>query len=520
MSTAVSYARYSSDNQREESVTAQLRCNREFADKKGISILKEYSDEAKSASYYTTKKRDEFDNMIDDIYYDRIKPDYVIFYKVDRFARNDYDFAITKWKLRKKGVKYLYARQEIPEGPEGILVERLYEGIAEWYSANLSQDVKRGMRENALAAKHRGGIPPLGYGVDKETGKYYIIESEAAIVQTIFTMAKNGSSYPEIAAYLNSLGCKSKIGRPFSKTSIHTILRNPKYGGHYVAGRYTQEKDLMVLEGVLPAIIEPGLWKEVQNMLDNRRHVFGKPKPGGQVYLLTGKLVCGECGAAYTGSSRLNGKKRTRYSVYTCAAKRKKECDNKDIQKELLEYTVLDKIEELFAEENTERLIDLVMEKNQANTQESQMESKRLAEALVEIQKKMDNLLNAIEAGMDARIAGPRLNTLNQEKEQYERRLIEIQSSAPVFDREMVRLYIKQNQQVLNDRSDMLACKKLIDRYIVKITLLKDDLLYDIKIPRSQEEKVVSMMVDPRVSVRQTRPAPRSEYWINKFVKY
>lgn len=83
--------------------------------------------------------------MINDIYYDRLKPkpDYVIFYKVDRFARNVYDFAITKWKLRKKGVKYLYTRQEITEGPEGILVERLYEGIAEWFSANLFQDVKR-----------------------------------------------------------------------------------------------------------------------------------------------------------------------------------------------------------------------------------------------------------------------------------------------------------------------------------------------------------------------------------------
>lgn len=525
--TAVSYARYSSDNQREESVTGQLRVNREFATRKEIQIIKEYADEAKSASVYATKKRDEFENMIDDIYTDRIKPlpDYVIFYKVDRFARNDYDFAITKFKLRKKGVKYLYANQEIPSGPEGILVEKLYEGIAEWYSANLSEDVKRGMRDNALAGLHRGGIPPLGFDVipvapDSRTKKYIINESEAEIVRIIFKLAKEGSSYPEIVDYLNGLGYKSKIGQPFAKTSIHDILRNPKYGGNYVAGRYTKEKDLLELEGVLPAIIDPELWKEVQDMMDNRRHVFAKPVSGGQVFLLTGKLTCGECGASYTGNSRMDGKKKSRYSIYNCTAKRKKECENKDIQKEILESAVLDKIEELFAEENTERLIDMVMERNELTTHDSQIESKRLAEALVDIQKKMDNLLGAIEGGfMDARIAGARLTTLNQEKEAFERRLIELQSNAPIFDREKVRSYITENQRVLNNRSDMLACKKLIDRYVVKITLFNDDILYDFKIPPTKGE-FVSDMVDPRVSVRQTRPAPKSETWINKFVRY
>lgn len=516
------YARYSSSNQREESITAQLRICRKFAEQNGIQVIQDYIDSEKSASDFADKERPAFRQMVSDIASGKIKIDCVIFHKVDRLSRNELDFAILKFECRKKNIKIIYAEQSIPDGPEGILIENLYQGIAQWYSANLSREVKKGMRENALAGKHRGGIPPLGYDVDKETGKYIINEGEAEIVRIIFKLARQETSYQKIADYLNNKKYKSKKGKPFVFNSIHDILRNPKYVGNYVAGKFAKgNTEILELEGAIPAIIEPELWKEVQEIMEKRRRVASRFKPGQQVYLLTGKAFCGECGAAYTGSSRVGGNNgKSKYSVYNCTQKRKKLCDNPNIQKEVLECAVLDKIEELFSEENTDRVIDLVMELNQTNTLESQIESNRLAKELIEIQKKMNNLLDAIEAGMNARIAGNRLNTLNQEKEAYEKRLVELQEKAPVFDREKVRQYITKNQRVLKDRSDMLACKKLIDRYVVKVTLFKDDIIYNFKIPPSKEGKVVSDMVVPRLSVRQTRPPARSETWINKRISY
>ena len=155
---AVIYARYSSDNQREESIEGQLRECKEYADKNGITILCSYIDRALSAK---TDNRPEFQKMVQDSAKGLF--DTVLVWKLDRFARNRYDSAHYKAVLRRNGVKVVSATENISDGPEGIILESMLEGMAEYYSAELAQKINRGLTENALKGKNNGGGIPLGY---------------------------------------------------------------------------------------------------------------------------------------------------------------------------------------------------------------------------------------------------------------------------------------------------------------------------------------------------------------------
>ena len=161
--TAVIYARYSSDNQREESIEGQIRECAAYAEKNGITIVKHYIDRAVSAK---TDNRPEFQQMIKDS--DKKLFDIVLVWKLDRFARNRYDSARYKTQLKKNGVKLVSATEIISEGPEGIILESVLEDYAEYYSADLSEKVIRGMTENALKGKFTGGAIPFGYTINAD----------------------------------------------------------------------------------------------------------------------------------------------------------------------------------------------------------------------------------------------------------------------------------------------------------------------------------------------------------------
>ena len=161
--TAVIYARYSSDNQREESIEGQIRECTAYAEKNGITVIKHYIDRAFSAK---TDNRPEFQQMIKDS--GKKLFDVVLVWKFDRFARNRFDSANYKMILKKNGVHLISVMEPIAEGSQGILVETLLEGMAEYYSAELSEKVIRGHTENALKCKYNGGTPTFGYVIDKD----------------------------------------------------------------------------------------------------------------------------------------------------------------------------------------------------------------------------------------------------------------------------------------------------------------------------------------------------------------
>ena len=137
MKTVVIYARYSSDSQTEQSIEGQLRVCEEFAKNNNILIFNTYIDRAITG---TNDNRPDFQQMIADS--SKQNWDYVLVYKLDRFSRNKYETAKYKKILKDNGVKVLSAMENIPDSPEGLILESLLEGMAEYYSAELAQKVK------------------------------------------------------------------------------------------------------------------------------------------------------------------------------------------------------------------------------------------------------------------------------------------------------------------------------------------------------------------------------------------
>ena len=281
MNRAVVYARFSSDNQRDESIDAQLRAINEYADKNNIKIVNQFIDRAKSA---TSDKRPEFQNMIKFCEADTTGISMVIVHKLDRFSRDKYDSAMYKQKLKVKGIRVVSVLENLDNSPESLILESVIEGMAQYYSANLAREVAKGQRENGLRAMHNGGDAPLGYDVTNDK-RYAINKEEAQAVKIIFDMYVNGYSYSNIIDKLNDLGYKTKRGNKFGKNSLHGILSNEKYTGVYVFNK-TQRKgingkrnghkqksedEIIKVEGGMPQIIGKDIFIQAQEMMQKKK---------------------------------------------------------------------------------------------------------------------------------------------------------------------------------------------------------------------------------------------------------
>ena len=224
----VIYARYSSDHQREESIEGQIRECTAFAEKNGITLLHNYIDRAYSA---TTDNRPAFQEMIKDSHKKMF--DVILVWKLDRFARHRFDSAHYKNLLKKNGVRVVSATEPISDGPDGIVIEALFEGMAEYYSAELAQKINRGMTENALKCKYNGGTLAVGYKINKETRLYEVDPLTAPIVTEAFNAYLDGKTMKQIADDFNAKGYRNTIGRKFSIDAISRMLQNRHYMSTY-----------------------------------------------------------------------------------------------------------------------------------------------------------------------------------------------------------------------------------------------------------------------------------------------
>ena len=271
----VIYARYSSHNQREESIEGQLKVCYEYAKRNDYNVIAEYIDRAQTG---TNDNREQFQKMIEDSNKKAFQG--VLVYQFDRFARNRYDSATYKNKLKKNGVRVFSARENITEDASGVLMESVLEGMAEYYSVELSQKVKRGMGINAEKGLYNGGTIPVGLKVDKD--KHYQIDEETApIVRKIFEMYDNGHTIVQIKKYLETKGLK------YSNCKIRIILGNKKYIGIYThSGKE--------IPNVIPQIIDNELFENVQKKLEKNKKTRSRLKSKTE-YILTTKLFCGNC---------------------------------------------------------------------------------------------------------------------------------------------------------------------------------------------------------------------------------
>ncbi len=457
--TAVIYARYSSDSQREASIEGQLRDCKDYAEKNGITVVGTYIDRAYSAK---TDDRPDFQRMIKDSAKKIF--DVVLVWKLDRFARNRFDAVNYKYQLEKNGVHLVSAMEPISQGPEGIMVESMLIGMAEYYSAELALKVARGERENALQCKYNGGVVPLGFTIGKEDRLYHIDPETAPIVQEIFTRYADGEPAEKIAASLNERGLRTRTGKPFVKNSFFQIFRNRRYIGEY---RY---KDI-VTPGGIPAIVDQDLFDRVQQRFEQNRIAHGRPAKEDVSYLLTTKLFCGKCGTLMGGESGTSHMGNT-YYYYKCGnAKRhgKAHCDLKAIRKEPLERFVVDTaIKVIFSDEIIERLIDLVMEAQQQENTRLPV----LKDQLRDTEKRLANLLEAIEQGILTPTTKQRLDELEVRKEALNTSILEEELKKPVLTREWMRFWFEKFRK--GDMRNMEHQRQIIDTFVNSVYVFDD----------------------------------------------
>lgn len=342
--TAVAYARFSSNNQREESIDAQLRAIREYCEKENIELIAEFVDEAVTGK---TDDREDFQNMVNQLLKGHIQADLVLVHKFNRFARNKFDSALYKKKLRDVGIKVVSVTQKIDDTPEGELLEGFLETIDQYYSANLAVEVRKGLKENALKGKHAGGQVLFGYSLDEEG--YYVPNENAKIVRRIFEEYAAGIPKTDICERLNNEGYRNQRGKKFNTRTLSDLLKNEKYIGNYI---YTiDKKETIRLDGIIKNHpIDKELWNTVQRLCrESSEATQARQRTRERYYHLTGKAVCtccGEhiCGAGSKRSGGHNGKKDGKLNYYyKCVGKvkHKNGCKNPSLNKDWFESKVL-----------------------------------------------------------------------------------------------------------------------------------------------------------------------------------
>ena len=456
--TAVIYARYSSDNQREESIEGQIRECTAYAEKNDITIVKHYIDRAISAK---TDNRPQFQQMIKDS--DKKLFDIVLVWKLDRFARNRYDSARYKTQLKKNGVKLMSATEIISEGPEGIILESVLEGYAEYYSADLAEKVVRGQTENILKGRCNGGRGTFGYTLDSER-KFHIDPLASPFVLESFKKYRDGLTMKEIRDWLNENGIKNPVGGAFTYNSVEHMLKNRRYIGEL------KFRDVVVPDAI-PPIVPLELFDDVQEKIAKNKKAPARRKAEDD-YQLTTKLHCGCCGALMFGES---GTSRTGevHRYYKCAtAKKKKGCKKKTVRKQWLEDLVVNQTMQLVRDDAAmESIIAKVMELQDRENTNRPLYEKQLRDAESGIQ----NMLNAIQAGILTSSTKERLEQLEETKRELETRIAEEKLAKPKIKEEFIRFWLMRFRKL--DMSLKDQRQALVDTFINSIYLYNDKVL-------------------------------------------
>ena len=478
---AVLYARFSSDNQREESIDAQLRAMHEYCQRNGIMVIREYCDRARSA---TTDDRPEFLAMIGDS--KNRDFDFLIVHKLDRFSRSRYDSAYYKRELKKNGISLLSVLEHMDDSPESIILESVLEGMSEYYSKNLAREVMKGLIESARKCKALGGRPPYGYKVEPITRRYEINEEEAGAVRLIFQRVCEGFGYTEILTELNTLGYKTRNENPFGKNSITEILRNEKYKGIYIFNRASSfsqshtrnnhkskpDEEIIRIPGGMPALVDEMTFDHVAAILCGRSRSEPHQRAK-EHYMLVGKIFCGICGSAYCGNRQHSGRNKNLLVTYRCSHHcyhGDMRCSNKDINRDYLEDFILKRIGEIiFAEDRIPQLITSYHTSHKEVANETDMVLDRLYANLKETQKKLDNIVSVIaQTGSPSLIQ--KLDGLESEKQSFILQIKHEEESrvaTRLNEREIIAAY--HRAQELYESGSLPQRKQLLNLYLKRV---------------------------------------------------
>ena len=468
MKNAVIYARYSSDKQNEMSIEGQIDECKRYAAANNLLIVHEYIDRAQSAK---TDRRPEFLHMIADSEFGGFEV--ILVYQLDRFARNKNDSGYYKKILADNGVRVVSAKENIAADSSGIITEGMLETINQWFSAQLSEKVTRGMLQRAAQCKYNGSTIPFGYKVD-ENDHFILDEQKAPIVLEIYERVAAGETIQSIMDDLNNRGIKTQRGNTFKRGSLSTVLRNEMYKGIYIY-------DNVRIPGGVPRIISDELFDEVQEIRERRKHGH---RPATEDYLLSGRVFCGHCKDPMDGVSGTSGTGKT-YRYYKCL-KSPKKCDKKNVRKDFIEPLVLDVCRRLLDNDAIDKIVHAIEDQNQKDLESSA--TIRLRKEIKETEKKIEILIDQLETGVNSsRVAG-RLKQREDELDALNKQLQKEQAKQIKIDPILARSFLLSIREC--SHNDLEYQKLLVNLLIDRIYLYDDH--FDIFLNNSDRKGKVS----------------------------
>lgn len=478
----VIYARYSEGpRQTDQSIEGQVSDCTAFAKRSGIDIIEIYAD--KHISGKSVDKRLEFQRMIQDA--KAHKFDVVIVWKIDRFGRDRTDIAINKAVLKRAGVKLLYAQESVPEGPEGIILEAVLEGMAEYYSADLRQKVLRGRRETLKKGRHCGQVLPIGYKTDED--RHIVLDPEKApAVREMFRMYAAGAGMNVCVSYLNDLGILSNRGGKITPGVIYRMLRNKKYLGIF---------DSSGVELRVEPLIDEATFREcAEHFPSKHRNAAGRADVN---YLLSCRCFCGYCATMLVGES---GKSKTGkvYNYYKCGKqKRGSACKLKPIRKEALEDLVIHAtVEDMLTEETIGMLTDEILK-----IQEEELKNDpagRIQKQLDNCRRKIQNLITAIEETGTPGLA-TRLAALEDDEHELVLQLEKAKIQQPRLTREDIDAWLRSFCR--GTSTDQAFRQRLLETFVARVELRNDILIiyYNISDKKKQKRGISLCSDKPRL---------------------
>ena len=503
---AAIYARVSSDSQDVDlSISAQLRALRDYAAKHGYQVVREFVDEAESGR---TAARPAFREMVALAKTKHPPFEAILVWKLNRFARSRVDSITYKKLLRDRGIRVISINEPLDDSPSGHLLEGVIETIDEFYSENLGEDIKRGMRENAERGFYSGSRPPYGLrkvAVTDGNKNRYRLEPEpegslaVQIVRRIFDMALGGTGCKEIAKTLNKEGFRTNTGQRWGKTTVHKVLTNEAYSGTLVwAGRpghpaiHSGEPPVRV-ENAWPSIIKEETFRAVQEKMASNAPQAVHPRTVPSFYLLSGLLFC-SCGQAMIGRSA----KSHQYYYYMCNKSHKQgkdACSARALSKDKLERLVIDQIkEQVLTQECLEELVKLVNEELDSAHVVLKDKMDAIDAEQNDVGLRLPKLYDALETGkLSLDDLAPRIKELRMRQDELSKARVQVEAEmvlqgAEHIDMEMVKSYA-QDMGSLLEETGFTESKTLLRSFIKRIVINRDRATIHYNLPMPPDGK-------------------------------
>ncbi len=369
MKTAVAYIRVSTDMQTEYSPASQLKLIKDYALKNDMVLSEIYQDEGISGRI--ADKRPAFKKMIAEAKKNTF--DVILIYNTSRFARNHEESIIYRSMLKKEGIAVISITQPAIDEKTDMLMNALYAVMDERYSLELSENVKRGMKEKVSRGLYISN-PPLGYCRTISNKPIEIVKEEVPIIEYIFKKYLDGMGMLKIATNLNAKGYRGKRGKPLDRRGIYRIMRNPVYKG-YVSWKCDEEH--FYLKADHEPIISEELFDKVNELLDENvnKRAYKSREANTVAHYLTGIVRCKTCGSTYIHVKGYGG----RANRFRCGKYGNGSCTNsKSIKAELLEKIFINFLETVDLEK-----VEFSKEEKYIEIRTNDVEIKKLEKALI-----------------------------------------------------------------------------------------------------------------------------------------